>query len=118
MIILSNVVSPRPLRPVNAESDRSTVLAALESVDGACIFAEPTATRFLAVAQPDVYVKGGDYTLETLNQDERRVVEQAGGKIVIIPLVPGKSPTATLKKSRGSESRTSPSSTPYGATTR
>jgi D-glycero-beta-D-manno-heptose 1-phosphate adenylyltransferase len=87
-----------PDRPVNAESDRAAVLAALASVDGVCIFAEPTATRFLAVAQPDVYVKGGDYTLETLNQDERRVVEQAGGKIVILPLVPGKSTTATLKK--------------------
>jgi len=41
---------------------------------------------------------GGDYTLETLDQDERRAVEQAGGKIVIIPLVPGKSTTALLEK--------------------
>ena len=80
------------------EDDRAAVLAALESVDGVCIFAEPTATRFLAAAQPDVYVKGGDYTLDTLNQDERRAVEQAGGRIVIIPFVPGKSTTATLKK--------------------
>ena len=53
---------------------------------------------FLAVAQPDIYVKGGDYTLETLNQDERRTVEQAGGRIVIIPFVPGKSTTTLLKK--------------------
>jgi bifunctional ADP-heptose synthase (sugar kinase/adenylyltransferase) len=67
-------------------------------VNGVCIFVEPTATRFLAAAQPDVYVKGGDYTLNTLNQDERRAVEQAGGRIVIIPFVPGKSTTATLKK--------------------
>ncbi len=87
-----------PGRPVTPEGDRAAVLAALESVDGACIFAEATATRFLAAAQPDVYVKGGDYTLDTLNQDERRTVEQAGGKIVIIPFVPGKSTTATLKK--------------------
>ncbi len=87
-----------PDRPVNPEADRAAVLAALESVDGVCIFAEPTATRFLAAAQPDVYVKGGDYTLETLNQDERRTVEQAGGRIVIIPFVPGKSTTALLKK--------------------
>lgn len=87
-----------PDRPVNSESDRAAVLAALESVDGVCIFAEKTATRFLAAAQPDVYVKGGDYTLDTLNQEERRTVEAAGGKIVIIPFVPGKSTTATLKK--------------------
>jgi rfaE bifunctional protein nucleotidyltransferase chain/domain len=86
-----------PERPVNAEADRAAVLAALQSVDGVCVFAEPTATRFLSIAQPDVYVKGGDYTLETLNWDERQVVEQAGGKIVIIPLVPGKSTTAMIQ---------------------
>jgi len=87
-----------PGRPIAPENDRAAVLGALESVDGVCIFAELTATRFLAAAQPDVYVKGGDYTLDTLNQDERQAVEQAGGRIVIIPFVPGKSTTATLKK--------------------
>ena len=87
-----------PDRPVTPEDDRAAVLAALESVDGVCIFAESTATRFLAAAQPDIYVKGGDYTLDTLNQEERRTVERAGGKIVIIPFVPGKSTTALLKK--------------------
>ena len=87
-----------PERPVTPEDDRAAVLAALESVNGVCIFGEQTATRFLAAAQPDVYVKGGDYTLDTLNQDERRAVEQTGGRIVIIPVVPGKSTTATLKK--------------------
>lgn len=87
-----------PERPINSEQDRAAVLAALASVDGACIFTDRTATRFLAAAQPDVYVKGGDYTLETLNQDERRAVEQAGGRIVIIPFVPDKSTTAVLQK--------------------
>jgi D-glycero-beta-D-manno-heptose 1-phosphate adenylyltransferase len=85
-------------RPVTPQDDRAAVLAALASVDGVCIFAERTATRFLAAAQPDIYVKGGDYTLDTLNQDERRTVEQAGGRIVIIPFVPGKSTTALLQK--------------------
>jgi rfaE bifunctional protein nucleotidyltransferase chain/domain len=87
-----------PDRPVNPEHDRAAVLAALESVSGVCIFAESTATRFLAAARPDIYVKGGDYTLDTLNQEERRTVEQAGGTIVIIPFVPGKSTTALLKQ--------------------
>src|ERR1041385_6116772 len=81
-------------RPLNSETDRAAVLAALASVDGVCLFAEKTATRFLSAAQPDVYVKGGDYTLDTLNQDERRTVEHAGGRIAIIPFVPGKSTTA------------------------
>jgi rfaE bifunctional protein nucleotidyltransferase chain/domain len=85
-------------RPVNSEMDRAAVLAALRSVDGVCIFTEKTAVKFLAAAKPDIYVKGGDYTLDTLNQDERRAVESAGGKIVIIPFVPGKSTTALLEK--------------------
>jgi rfaE bifunctional protein nucleotidyltransferase chain/domain len=85
-------------RPVNLETDRAAVLAALASLDGVCIFTEPTAVKFLAAARPDVYVKGGDYTLDTLNQAERQTVEQAGGKIMIIPLVAGKSTTALLEK--------------------
>lgn len=85
-------------RPVNSETDRAAVLAALQSVDGVCLFTDAAATRFLAAAQPDIYVKGGDYTLETLNQDERRAVESAGGKIVLVPFVPGKSTTSLLEK--------------------
>ena len=85
-------------RPVNSETDRASVLAALQSVDGVCIFTDPAATKFLAAAQPDIYVKGGDYTLDTLNQDERRAVEAAGGKIVLVPFVPGKSTTGLLEK--------------------
>jgi rfaE bifunctional protein nucleotidyltransferase chain/domain len=86
-----------PGRPVNDEHDRAAVLAALESVNGVCVFAERTAIAFLTVAQPDIYIKGGDYTLESLNKDERRLVERSGGKIVILPLVPEKSTTALLK---------------------
>src|SRR5258708_3667837 len=85
-------------RPINREHDRAAVIAALESVEAVCIFAERTANPFLVVAQPDIYVKGGDYTLETINQEERRTVEKAGGRIVILPLVPGKSTTALLDK--------------------
>jgi rfaE bifunctional protein nucleotidyltransferase chain/domain len=87
-----------PGRPVNSETDRALLLAALQSVDAVCVFAAATATKFLAAAQPDIYVKGGDYTLETLNQDERRAVESAHGKIVLVPFVPGKSTTGLLEK--------------------
>jgi D-glycero-beta-D-manno-heptose 1-phosphate adenylyltransferase len=87
-----------PSRPVTAERDRAAIVAALESVSAVCIFADQTATRFLAAAQPDIYVKGGDYTLKTINQEERRAVENAGGRIVIVPVVLGKSTTATLEK--------------------
>ena len=87
-----------PGRPVNPAADRAVVLAALESVTGVCIFSDKTAVKFLSAAQPDIYVKGGDYTLDTLNQDERRAVESAGGKIVLVPFVPGKSTTGLLEK--------------------
>jgi len=55
----------------------------------------------MLLSRPEIYVKGGDYTLDTLNQEERHTVEQAGGKIVIMPCVPGKSTTALLKKING-----------------
>ena len=84
-------------RPVNAEADRALVLAGLQSVDAACIFGDKTATRFLTAAQPDIYVKGGDYTLDTMNQEERQAAEQCGARIVLLPFVPGKSTSALLK---------------------
>jgi rfaE bifunctional protein nucleotidyltransferase chain/domain len=87
-----------PNRPVNSQDDRAAVLAALESVSAVCIFSDATATCFLERAQPDIYVNGGDYTLETLNQDERHAVEAAAGKINLVPFVPGKSTTAILEK--------------------
>ena len=87
-----------PGRPVNNEADRALVLAALQSVDAVFIFAERDAVAFLRAVQPDIYVKGGDYTLETVNQEERRLIEGAGGKVVLLAHVPGKSTTATLAK--------------------
>lgn len=85
-------------RPVNSEADRESVLAALESVTAVSLFFERDATQFLTLAQPDIYVKGGDYTIDTINQDERRAVEKAGGKIVFIPFVAGRSTTGLLQK--------------------
>jgi rfaE bifunctional protein nucleotidyltransferase chain/domain len=87
-----------PGRPLNLEADRAAVVAALEAVDAVALFPEVTATRFLALAQPDLYVKGGDYTLATLSPEERTAVEQAGGRIVIIPMVPGRSTSALLAR--------------------
>jgi rfaE bifunctional protein nucleotidyltransferase chain/domain len=85
-------------RPINNEEDRAGVIAGLESVSFVCVFPEVRATEFLRLARPDIYIKGGDYTLETLNQEERRVVEAGGGRIVFIPFVPGKSTTSLVKK--------------------
>lgn len=87
-----------PDRPVHRENDRAALVAALGSVDVVCLFDETSAASFLARARPDVWAKGADYTLETLNQEERRVVESAGGTIAFITLVPGRSTTATLRE--------------------
>ena len=85
-------------RLVNPQDERAAVLAALASVDGVCIFTGKSATEFLSLARPDIYVKGGDYTPDTMNQEERRVVGQAGGQIVLLPFVPGKSTTGLIEK--------------------
>jgi D-glycero-beta-D-manno-heptose 1-phosphate adenylyltransferase len=87
-----------PHRPVNCEEDRAAVLAALQSVDGVYVFTDRTALRFLSTVEPDIYVKGGDYTIDTINQEERRLVEKLGGKVEVLPVVPGKSTTALLEK--------------------
>lgn len=87
-----------PDRPVNNEADRAFVLAALACVDGVCIFTDKTAMRFLSAVKPDIYAKGGDYTVDTINQEERRLIEQQGGRVAILPGVEGKSTTGLLEK--------------------
>lgn len=89
-----------PGRPLNTELDRAAVLAALRCVDAVCVFAEPRAIRFLEAAQPDVYVKGGDYTLETLNPDEKAVVQACGAKIVFIKFLEGRSTSSIIERSK------------------
>ncbi len=90
-----------PTRPVNCETDRAAVVAALESVSAVCIFGESTALRLLELVQPDLYAKGGDYTVDTINQDERRLVERLGGRVEVIGGVPGRSTTAILARTAG-----------------
>ncbi|MCX8155726.1 MAG: adenylyltransferase/cytidyltransferase family protein [Verrucomicrobiae bacterium] len=87
-----------PLRPINGEADRARVLAALACVDAVTIFDEPDARAVLELLAPEVYVKGGDYTLDTINQDERRLVEKLGGQVLILPGVPGLSTTHLLRR--------------------
>ncbi len=90
-----------PTRPVVDEYSRAFLLASLRAVDAAVIFDNSRCDRELAVLKPDVYVKAGDYTLETLNPDERAVLQEAGTEIVFMPFVAGFSTTGTLKKILG-----------------
>ncbi|MBL9128574.1 MAG: adenylyltransferase/cytidyltransferase family protein [Verrucomicrobiales bacterium] len=87
-----------PTRPVNPEADRAALIAALGFVDAVVIFDETSAERFLAETEPDIWAKGADYTLQTLNPAERATVERTGGTIAFLQLVPGRSTTATLQR--------------------
>src|ERR1700747_229967 len=58
-------------RPITTESDRAEVLAALQCVDLVTIFPQIRATQFIVAIRPAIYVKGGDYSSETLNEEER-----------------------------------------------
>jgi rfaE bifunctional protein nucleotidyltransferase chain/domain len=87
-----------PTRPINREQDRACVLAALESVSAVFIFPEVRATAFLDFVQPDIYVKGADYNIDTIPQEERRIVEGHRGRIVFLSFVPGVSTTELVKK--------------------
>jgi rfaE bifunctional protein nucleotidyltransferase chain/domain len=85
-------------RPVNSENDRAEIVAALECVDLVAIFPEIRATRFLELAAPDIYVKGGDYKQDTLNADEREVLQKVGAKFDIVPFEPGYSTSDLLAR--------------------
>ena len=87
-----------PSRPVNSELERADVLAALGCVDFVTIFHTPRVTEVIRTIRPQVYVKGGDYTLEGLDPEERGALEEVGAIIEILELVAGKSTTATLQK--------------------
>ncbi len=85
-------------RPVNPERDRAEVLAALEAVDYVTIFLEMRATNFLRAAQPAIYAKGGDYSADTLDPEERALLEKLGTKIEIIPFEKGYSTSELLTR--------------------
>jgi glycerol-3-phosphate cytidylyltransferase len=85
-----------PTRPLQNQKDRAFIIGALKMVDYTFIFNEPDPIEFLNVIKPDVHVKGGDYTPETL--PEREVVEQNGGNIAIVSFVNGYSTSSIVKK--------------------
>src|SRR4051812_11632064 len=76
-----------PSRPLVDEAARAEVVAALGVVDWVTIFSEDTPAELIARIQPDVVVKGGDWTVETVVG--RDVVEARGGRVVIVPVVEG-----------------------------
>ena len=88
-----------PTRPINSEEDRAEVADALKAVDYVVLFDEPTAEQVIGKVRPDIYVKGGDYTLETL--PEAKIVQSYGGRVEFIALVAGRSTTNVIEKIKG-----------------
>ncbi len=88
-----------PSRPVNKEYDRAFIMACLPFVDAVVIFDTPDCVELLSLLKPDIYVKGGDYSIDTINQDERRLLDKMGCKIKLLSHVPGYSTTSIIEKS-------------------
>ncbi|MBI2661412.1 D-glycero-beta-D-manno-heptose 1-phosphate adenylyltransferase [Candidatus Woesearchaeota archaeon] len=100
IVALNSDASTRKLkgnsRPINAETDRAEVVAALGCVDYVTIFNEDNPIKILSVLKPDIHVKGGDYDMSQIM--EKDAVEKNGGKIVLIPMVKGYSTSALIRK--------------------
>ena len=87
-------------RPIIEEQARAEVLAALGFVDYVFIFSETDVSSYLREFRPQVYVKAEDYDLEKMNQDERKAIENYGGKITFLPIKNKMSTTAIIEKIR------------------
>jgi len=87
-----------PGRPVHPAAERAEVLLALSSVDRVVVFDEKRASRVIETIRPHVYAKGGDYTPESLIDEEKQLLDRLGIPIRILSLVPGQSTSATLAK--------------------
>lgn len=87
-------------RPIVSEADRAEVLEALRAVDIVTIFDEPTAEELIRLVRPNIYVKGGDYSLDKL--PEAKIVQEFGGRVEFIPFVEGHSTTGVIERIKAS----------------
>lgn len=87
-----------PTRPVMSDEERAYMLAGLEVIDGIVIFDTLRLDKEILALRPDIYVKAGDYTMDTLNSQEREALEIVGAKIEFIPFLKGYSTTGLLEK--------------------
>jgi rfaE bifunctional protein nucleotidyltransferase chain/domain len=85
-----------PGRPILPEGERAELLAALQTVDYVVLFDEPAATQLVAAIRPDIYVKGGDYSIETLPEAE--TVTAYGGRVELVPLQAGRSTSGLIRE--------------------
>lgn len=88
-------------RPFVPEKDRAYILSQLIPVDAVSVFEEETPLKIIKLVMPDILVKGGDYTLDTIVG--RKEVEENGGNVVAIPLVEGRSTSGLIERIRNSK---------------
>ncbi len=91
-------------RPINSAVDRAEVLAGLRAVDHVVVFEEDTAEELVRQLQPDIYVKGGDYSLDRL--PESGIVASYGGRTVLVPMLEGRSTTQVIRKMQQNDNNT------------
>ncbi len=87
-----------PLRPIVPERERARLLAALACVDYVILYGDQSPVELIGRLRPDIYAKGGDYNIDTINQPERRLMERLGGRIELLPGVPGLSTSAIIER--------------------
>lgn len=92
-----------PERPVRSEAERAYVVAAFEMVDCVLVFEQDTPLELIELLRPDVLVKGGDYSEDTIVGAAQ--VRAWGGEVHVIPLTPGQSTTNIIQTLRGSSAR-------------
>ncbi|RYY12273.1 MAG: D-glycero-beta-D-manno-heptose 1-phosphate adenylyltransferase [Cytophagaceae bacterium] len=94
----ASVSALKPGRPLQDETSRARILAALAFVDAVVLFGDPTPLRLIEAVQPDVLVKGDDYTVDGIVGHE--FVLERGGQVLTVPLVAGYSTSAIVAKAR------------------
>jgi D-beta-D-heptose 7-phosphate kinase/D-beta-D-heptose 1-phosphate adenosyltransferase len=90
-----------PKRPVLPESDRCELLGAMEMVDFVILFNEPEPYNLISAIRPDVLVKGGDWKTEKIIGAD--MVEEAGGRVVVVPYIKGFSTTEIIERIKNSD---------------
>jgi len=92
-----------PARPILPEKQRAYALGRVEGVKGIVIFRRPRLTREILALRPDLYVKAGDYSLESLDPGERAALEKVGAEIRFLPFLPGFSTTKLIARIRAAD---------------
>ena len=93
-----------PSRPVTPEEDRAELLGALPWVDHVVLFDEDTPEALIRRVRPDLHVKGGDHAGDTLVEES--VVRVYGGEVMVLPLLPSRSSSATIERIRANDATT------------